>query len=107
MSRHNPAPPPDPSDNSLELIISTRNIAKRLGIKPVRCWRWIERGFLPAFQLPSGEWATTPAMINAALLAQYGEYMQKAPERKAARKAKAAKRQGKRNGEACYRERDA
>ena len=71
-----------------ELIVGTRAIAKHMGIRNhVKVWRWIERGFLPAVQVPSGEWATTQSMIDSMMAAHYNAYMEKRPERLAKRAA--------------------
>jgi len=53
--------------DNLNNLIRLKTVAKALGVHPRTVWRWIDRGKINAYQLPSGEFRFTLEQVKQIL----------------------------------------
>jgi hypothetical protein len=60
-----------------EALIGLVAIGKFFGRPKLTALRWIKSGWLPAIQLPNGQWFTTRGVIDRVIIANYEEELRR------------------------------
>ena len=64
--------PNDPQKPERTQIMTTKEIAKYLGVHEMTVYRWLKKGVLPGFKI-GGRWRSKKDLLDAYLVKQIGE----------------------------------